>query len=108
MGTPFWQPIINCGCPAEHSTCNHDISIMILRICSCYREHHSSKATKRKQNYKGDTKQHRCFIGNSPFIHGSDPIKDFYSCWNSDEHCCIHKVEFSRNWHSNCEHMMRP
>ena len=81
---------------------------MVLKVSGCYCQHQTRETTNRKQDYEGYREQHRRLKSHSALPHRRHPVENFHSCWHCNQHRRIHEVKLTREWHSNCEHVVRP
>ena len=87
----------------------HDkVGIVILEVSRNNREHQARETPDGKQNDKRNRKQHWRFKSHRPLPHGRYPIEHFHTRGHSDQHGCIHKVEFTRKRNPNSKHVVRP
>ena len=87
---------------------HHKISVVILEVCRCNRQHQAGKSTQREEDQETDAKQHRRLEAKRPAPHGRNPVKYLHACRNGDEHGGVHKEQLSRDRHTHGVHVMRP
>src|SRR6056297_1832288 len=91
----FWPPVMNSGEECHHHTAHHYIvevgnyivCIMQVNIYNQCAEHNACKTTDGKQKEKHHGIQHGCFHVDGPLVHGCQPVKYFYTGWDSDQEC---------------------
>ena len=50
------------------------------------RQQYASHTADGEGNQETHCPQHRHFKANLAFVHGEDPVKDFHTCWNGNNH----------------------
>ena len=85
---------------------NYIISIMQCNIYTSICKYNSSLSSNCKLNLKSLCKLHRCSQPKTSSIEGSQPTKDFNTCWNCNNHGCTSKVSSCINIKPYSIHMM--
>ena len=87
---------------------HNEIGVMILKVSRGNRHHQPRETANGKERDGCNRVQHRRLKSHTAPPHRGQPVKDFYTGWNSDQHRGVHKEQLTGQRHTHGVHVMRP
>ena len=90
----FWPPVSQASHQTEYHTTdngvmemgNQEQRVVNHKVSRWNRQQYASHTADGEGNQETHCPQHRHFKANLAFVHGEDPVKDFHTRWNGNNH----------------------